>query len=73
MGRADILFIDVNNAASEVAAAQRAADARHEKLIVVPIRTKQMTKDEKENWEFLKNQLLILGLHKKTKITFIPN
>jgi hypothetical protein len=37
---ADILFIDVNDAPAEIAAAQKAADARHEKLVVIPDRSK---------------------------------
>ena len=36
---ADILFIDTNNAPDEIKAAQKAADARGEKLIVIPART----------------------------------
>ncbi len=36
VSRADILFIDINNAQEEVAAAQEAARQRGEKLIVIP-------------------------------------
>ena len=35
---ADILFIDTNNAPNEIAAAERAAALRHEKLVVLPLR-----------------------------------
>jgi hypothetical protein len=36
VARADILFLDLNNAADEIAAAERAALARGERLIVIP-------------------------------------
>lgn len=39
----DILFIDLNGAKDEVAAAQRAAAARHEKLIVIPDANQNVT------------------------------
>jgi hypothetical protein len=37
--RADILMIDLNGSSDEIAAAKKAALDRHEKLIVIPVRT----------------------------------
>ncbi len=41
---ADILFIDTNNSPEEIAAAKKGADARGEKLVVVPTRTPEQQK-----------------------------
>lgn len=37
--RADILMIDLNGSSDEIAAARKAAEARHEKLVLLPPRT----------------------------------
>ncbi|QLY24535.1 hypothetical protein HW988_13870 [Bdellovibrio sp. KM01] len=44
--QADILFVDVNNSPKEIEAAQKAAIARHEKLIVIPDPQKQTAQDK---------------------------
>lgn len=59
VSKADILMIDLNGSADEIAAAESAAASRHEKLVLLPTRTadQQLHYDEIHQIEFSREPL----------------